>query len=85
MNGIIKTRRPGAVSESADITNQLLVSARQAAAMCGRSLRTWRSLDSAGRIPRPVRINRATLWRTNELRAWVDAGCPDRENWEAQR
>jgi hypothetical protein len=33
-------------------------------------------------LPRPMRIGRATLWRTEELRAWVDAGCPRREQWE---
>ncbi len=34
----------------------LLVSEKQAAAMCGKSLRTWRTWDSSGLIPRPVRI-----------------------------
>lgn len=63
----------------------LLVSAKVAAAACGKSLRTWRAWDSAGWIPRPVRIGRSTLWRTDELRAWVEAGCPRREEWEARR
>ena len=63
----------------------LLVTARKAASMCSKSLRTWRSWDAAGRIPRPVRIGRSTLWRADELRAWAAAGCPRREEWEAQR
>ena len=67
------------------LASQLLVTARQAARMCGRSLRTWRAWDSAGWIPRPVRIGRATLWRAGELRAWVEAGCPRRDEWEAIR
>ena len=62
----------------------LLVSARQAAKVCGRSLRTWRMWDSAGWVPRPVRIGRSTLWRLAELQAWVAAGCPRREAWEAR-
>jgi predicted DNA-binding transcriptional regulator AlpA len=61
----------------------LLLTAKQAAAMCGKSLRTWRSWDAAGRIPRPVRIGRSTLWRAEELREWVTAGCPCRSKWEA--
>jgi predicted DNA-binding transcriptional regulator AlpA len=63
----------------------LLLTARQAAAVCGRSLRTWRTWDSSGRIPRPIRIGASTLWRAAELHAWVDAGCPDREEWETRQ
>jgi predicted DNA-binding transcriptional regulator AlpA len=63
----------------------LLLTARKASAACGKSLRTWRSWDSAGQIPRPVRIGRSTLWRAAELSAWIAAGCPRRAEWEAQR
>lgn len=62
----------------------LLVSAREASALCGKSLRTWRTWDAGGLIPRPVRIGRSTFWRTEELRDWVAAGCPRRLAWEAQ-
>ena len=71
-------------SETPEATSPLLLSARDAASLCGKSLRTWRSWDSAGRIPRPVRINRSTLWRFDELQKWVEAGCPRREEWEAR-
>ena len=63
----------------------LLVSARQAAKLVDKSLRTWRTWDAAGWIPRPVRIGRSTLWRLEELHAWVAAGCPRRAEWEARR
>jgi predicted DNA-binding transcriptional regulator AlpA len=63
----------------------LLLTAKQAAAMCGKSLRTWRTWDAAGWIPKPVRIGRSTLWRADELRDWVDAGCPRRTEWEARK
>lgn len=63
----------------------LLIPARKAAAICGKSLRTWRTWDALGLIPKPVRIGRSTLWRADELRNWVAAGCPRREQWEAQR
>ena len=65
--------------------NALLLTARHASAICGKSLRTWRSWDAAGRIPRPVRIGRSTFWRTDELREWVAVGCPRREEWEARQ
>lgn len=62
--------------------DRLLLTAREAAAVCGKSLRTWRIWDSAGVIPRPVRISGSTMWRIEELRRWIDAGCPRREQWE---
>jgi predicted DNA-binding transcriptional regulator AlpA len=62
----------------------LLVAARQAARMCGKSLRTWRSWDAAGLIPRPIRIGHSVLWRAEELRLWVLARCPRRQEWEPQ-
>jgi len=65
--------------------NSLLVTARQAATMCGKSLCTWWSWDAAGWIPRPVRIGRSTLWRPDDLRAWAAAGCPRRDEWEARQ
>ena len=63
----------------------LLLTGRQAAALCGRSLRTWRAWDAAGRVPRAIRIGHSAFWRPEELRAWVAAGCPDRATWEAQQ
>jgi len=64
------------------VPKPLLLTARQAAAKCGKSLRTWRAWDAAGWIPRPVRIGRSTLWRADELREWVATGCPRRAEWE---
>lgn len=63
----------------------LLISARHAAMLCGVSLRTWRTRDAAGWIPRPVRVGRSVFWRAEELRRWVEAGCPRREPWEASK
>jgi predicted DNA-binding transcriptional regulator AlpA len=61
----------------------LLVSAKEASRMCGKSLRTWRAWDAAGWIPRPVRIGRSTLWSVQELRDWIAAGCPRRHEWDS--
>ena len=62
--------------------NQLLLGRREAAKACGLGLRSWDRLAASGRVPQPVRLGRRTLWRADELRAWVDAGCPDRRAWE---
>jgi predicted DNA-binding transcriptional regulator AlpA len=63
----------------------LLVSAKEAAAMCGMSLRTWWRKDAAGHVPAAVRIGGGSMkrWRLEELRGWCVAGCPSREEWEA--
>ena len=78
-------RLPAEASESSPDNGALLFTARQAAAVCGKSLRTWRTWDAAGWIPRPVRIGRSTLWRADELREWVAVGCPRRQEWEARQ
>jgi predicted DNA-binding transcriptional regulator AlpA len=38
--------------------------------------------DSAGQIPRAVNIAGAKRWRRTEIEAWIDAGCPPRDQWE---
>ena len=50
--------------------------------MSGVSLRAWRRWDASGRIPRAVAIGRLKRWRRNELEAWVEAGCPSRDEWD---
>ena len=76
---------PKRLGTDANDLSALLLTTSQAAALCGRSLRTFRTWDAAGRIPQPVRIGRSTLWRAEELRAWVAAGCPRRQEWEDLR
>ncbi len=50
---------------------------------CGRrTVCTW---DSAGRLPRPVRVGGRVLWMVAEIRDWLDAGAPPREEWEARK
>ena len=63
----------------------LLLRASDAAAACNTSVRTWRSWNSSGKIPRPVRIGRSIFWQPEELKAWAAAGCPDRATWEVIR
>jgi predicted DNA-binding transcriptional regulator AlpA len=63
----------------------LLLRAPEAAALCHTSARTWWAWDAAGKIPRAIRIGRSTYWRPEELKAWVAAGCPERQVWEIVR
>lgn len=68
-----------------DSLNVHLVSAQEAAAICGIALRTWWTWDAAGFVPRPVRIGGSTRWRYDELQHWIAAGCPRRDEWEARK
>ncbi len=63
----------------------LLVPAEQAGRLCGRSKASWWRDHAAGRVPAPVKLGNSTLWRVDELRAWVAAGCPDRRTWDVRK
>jgi predicted DNA-binding transcriptional regulator AlpA len=41
--------------------------------------------DSAGRIPAGRKLGGSKRWVYTEIVAWVEAGCPCRRVWEAQR
>ena len=61
----------------------LLLNATDAARLLGVSRQTFYRLHGAGRLPLPVRLGRSCWWRSRELDAWVEAGCPGRAKWEA--
>ncbi len=58
--------------------SNLLLSATQAANLCGISVRQWWRWDSSGKIPRAVMIGCTKRWRRIELEKWVEEGCPSR-------
>ncbi len=59
----------------------LLLRADMAAKLCGCSTRTWRTWDTLGYTPLPIRLGRGKFWAAEELGNWVAAGCPDRGTW----
>lgn len=63
----------------------LLLSAARVAEQFDIGLRTVRTWDAAGRLPKPVRIGVTVRWCAAELAAWTAAGCPDRAEWEARK
>lgn len=50
---------------------------------CG--LRTVHTLNTSGKLPVPIRIGGRVVWRVDEIRDWLAAGAPPREEWEARR
>jgi len=63
----------------------VLLTAADVAGLLSVTVRHVRSLDASGRLPRPIRLGRAVRWSRSELLAWLDAGAPSRDRWEAIR
>ena len=67
---------------SASQSASRLVSAAELARMLSTSVRTIRRLDSAGKLPRGIRLGGLKRWRQDEITAWIGAGCPVRAEWK---
>lgn len=59
----------------------LAVDARRLASLLSVGVRTVRTWDAAGKLPAPIRVGGSVRWGVDEIRAWLDAGAPDRETW----
>jgi prophage regulatory protein len=63
----------------------LAISARELAGLLRISLRqTWR-LNSAAKLPKPIRLGGSVRWNRQEVQDWFTAGCPERNVWEAKK
>jgi predicted DNA-binding transcriptional regulator AlpA len=63
-------------TESSEPDAIVLINAGQFAKMLGVSSRTLWRLLSGGKLIQPVRIGGSTRWRMNDVRRWIDEGCP---------
>jgi excisionase family DNA binding protein len=54
----------------------LLVDTTQVAKLLEVCERTVGRMHTKGEMPSPIRIGRAVRWNYEEIRRWVDAGCP---------
>ena len=60
------------------------VDTKEAARLCSVSERHFIKLNDEDLLgPKPVRLGTCVRWNVDELRAWLKAGCPHRERWEA--
>ena len=60
---------------------KLLLNAKEVAAALGLGESTVWDFHARGLLPLPIKLNRRTLWRAAELKAWTEAGCPARQKW----
>jgi len=63
----------------------LVVDAKRLARLLTCGVRTVRTLDTSGKLPKPLRIGGRVVWRVSEIREWLAAGAPDRDTWEARK
>lgn len=59
----------------------LMIDAKKAARLCGIGRTLWLDLKNAGHVPEPIRLGGRVLWNTEEIRAWLKAGCPFQDRW----
>jgi prophage regulatory protein len=50
-----------------------------------RSLASIHRDRHLGRLPAPARLGGRPVWLRDEIKAWLEAGAPSREEWEARR
>lgn len=58
------------------MTQPILITADDLAAMLKVSTRTLWRLLAKGELPEPVRIGGSTRWRLDDVQQWIDGGCP---------
>ena len=64
---------------------RMALSAAEVAEQLGVSVRHVQALHASGRLPMPIRLGRSVRWRQQELRDWLEAGCPGRDRWETMK
>jgi predicted DNA-binding transcriptional regulator AlpA len=74
-----KTKVPGTMQ---DVIGPLALSAEGLRQRLDVSLRHIRRMDSAGKLPKPIRLGASVRWPVAEIEAWLAAGAPDRLAWE---
>jgi prophage regulatory protein len=76
---------PVGIQLNAEPIAPLVADAKGLAKLLGLGVRTIRTHDAAGKLPQPVKLGGRVVWRLDEIRAWLDAGAPDRATWAALR
>lgn len=64
---------------------QLVFSAKDLAKSLDVSLRHIQRMNSAGKLPRPVKLGRCLRWCRDEISRWIEAGTPNRQTWETMK
>jgi predicted DNA-binding transcriptional regulator AlpA len=80
---LLRLDAPMAANSEVPGSGSWLLSIRHLAELLELSIRSVHRMNSAGRLPRPVRLGGSVRWRRDEVVRWIAAGCPSRHAWEA--
>jgi len=64
------------------LSEDKLLTAKQLSQLLCVSKRQIFYLNRCGKLPAPIRIGGSVRWRESTISKWLDAGAPDRENFE---
>lgn len=64
------------------VSEPLLITAEDVARLLKLSTRSLWRMRSAGDIPSPIRVGAAVRWRVDEIKKWIEDGCPNRQSRE---
>ena len=64
----------------------LLIPAAEVGKLLGVSTRTVWNMHQDGELgPLPIALRGSTRWKAEEIAAWVEVDCPNRERWLIMR
>jgi excisionase family DNA binding protein len=63
----------------------LSIDTNQAAKLLKVSPRTVWRMKHSGEMPKAIRIGKAVRWGYDEIKQWIDAGCPTPDEWKKQK
>jgi len=67
------------------IATERALTAKAVGEMLSLSKRQVFRLNSCGKIPAPIRIGGSVRWAESTITAWLAAGAPDRQTFEAMQ
>ena len=58
------------------VGNGFLIDSKQMSQLLRVSRTTVYEMRTQGKLPKPIQLGRAVRWSYEEIKRWVDAGCP---------
>lgn len=63
----------------------MLIDTHEMVKLLKYSARKIWGMEKNGKMPAAIRVGKSVRWSLDEIKAWNDAGCPHRANWQWPR